>query len=298
MIRKITLDDAEVLLQHYAQDHPAHQALLAHPEHLGGVYSGGTLRAAWTHWVDSLHPGLLTFAAAFARDVTDYSRVGIQVMAELMAEADTMRGLMFADTVPASDFGNWLLTQDFRPVMLSTATQLQLQKLQLPNAPLAAGYRVLSGRELLRDDKLAQQFLNLTWQQFDDTQRAVPIEDYDEESWSRVVLDRLLTKAPLALLKGDSIQAYGLLRRNSANELLLGWKWAADFDAMRQFLPVVIRFAQSTKAEVLNGVFASNSECDQLAWDILPWQAAPTRNLLVRMNAVLDQDGARKKGRN
>ncbi|MCI1283342.1 MAG: hypothetical protein LKG24_01920 [Lacticaseibacillus songhuajiangensis] len=296
MIRKITLDDAQILLRHYAQDHPAHQALVDHAENLGGVYSDGTLRAVWTHWVDSLHPGLLTFAAAFARDVTDYSRVGVQVLAELMAEAGRMRGLMFADTVPASDFGRWLLTQDFRAVMLSTATRLDLQNLQLPGSVPPQAGQVLTGRAVMRDDQLAQQFLNLTWQQFDDTQRAVPIEDYDEETWSRVVLDRLLTTAPLVLLQDGTVQAYGLLRRNAAGELLLGWKWAANLDAMRQFLPAVITFAQNTGAPVLNGVFASNSECDQLVWDLLPWQPAPTRNLLVRMNAGLDQDDG-KTGR-
>jgi hypothetical protein len=289
MIRTITLDDAQTLLRYYAQNHPVHQALLTHADQLSGVYSGGKLRAVWTHWIDELHPALLTFAVALAQDVTDCSRVGMQVLTEVLAAASDLRGVTFTDTVPASEFGQWLLTQNFRAVMQTTVTQLQLQDLRLPAVALAKGSELLNAREVLRDDQRAQQFLNLTWQQVDDMQRAVPIEDYDEDKWSHALLDGLLTKAPLVLWRADSIQAYGLLRRNADGELFLAWQWAADLAAMRQFLPAIVNFAQSTGAAVLNGVFTTSSQSDLLVWDLLPWQAAPTRNTLLRMNVGLDE---------
>lgn len=290
MIRRITLNDASDLLGHYAQSHPARQRLQEFADRLSGLYSGDKLLAVWTDWKESMHPDMLSFTAAFAQDVTDFSDIGEQVIREVTHNAAECRGLIFNDTLPASDFGNWLTGQEFRLVRMAGVTHVDLEKLPHLDLPLADGAVVASGREVMQDAELSEQFLELTWQQYADTQRDVPVKRYSEDEWTSVVLDALLTKAPLVLLEHGRMTAYCMLRRGRDGALTLGWKWAKDPAAMRQLLPRIVHFARESGATQLFGVFASNIATDQLVWELLPFAPAPANRVLVRMHAALEQD--------
>ncbi|WP_155286429.1 hypothetical protein [Lacticaseibacillus zhaodongensis] len=286
MIRPISLEEVQSLLQHYSKRDRMYLDINQYSADLRGLFVHDKLVAAWTSWQVPLHPYLLAFAVVSASYISDFTLVGPEIIGDLMQAARQYRGLVFADYNPQTEFMDWLVKQGFSNARCRVSTSLNLKQLPLAVPGALTRGQLLTGTELQADAKLSVDFVRLTWQQFAYTRRDNPVIAFDPDTWTELALRGWEQAAPVVIVDDGAVQAYVLLRRDQQGELTLSWAWATDVHYMRELLPHVLQYAQE-HTQVLHAQFSSTDVYERFVHNSYPFKDVPELAIYVRMNVAI-----------